>query len=89
MPWYLGMIDNKYVLMNSSYLLFDMSITGSDRWFKLYSEEWRDHIGIPFGKIAQISSLHLKKKCSVFFSSYLLYMLSILNDVSYYVIQSE
>jgi hypothetical protein len=33
MPWYLGKIDNKYVLMNSSYLLFDMSITGSDGWF--------------------------------------------------------
>jgi hypothetical protein len=32
-PWYLGMIDNKYVLMNSSYLLLDMSITGSGGWF--------------------------------------------------------
>jgi len=26
----------------------------------LYSKESRDHIGIPFGKIAQIISLYLK-----------------------------
>jgi hypothetical protein len=36
MPCYLGMIDIKYVLINSFYLLvvkFDMSITGFDGWF--------------------------------------------------------
>ena len=36
MPWYLGMIDNKYVLINSSYLLvvkIDTNIAESDGWF--------------------------------------------------------
>jgi hypothetical protein len=60
MPWYLGMIDNKYVLMNSSYLRFDMSITDLMDDLILYFKKSTDHIGISFGKIAKITSLYLK-----------------------------
>ena len=56
-PLYLGMIEYKYVLINTSYLLvvkFDMSFMDE---LILYFKESIDHIFISFGRIAQITSL--------------------------------